>query len=291
MRKTVLAAGLMLFLIAPAARAEESSSEPEGRRSVGFSSSWGLVGMRDLVDARVPTTINVRGMVRFEHDSTNLDSTFQSHSLDIYGLELIGGVSALGLLDAGIRLPFEVRTEKDDIHGGPRNHITADGVGDALVSGKVGFQLGPWIALGPYATVHWNTGSKSLEKTNELHFGGCGTISILDDRIGVHVNLTSVSYDGGKWAFGYRLGASLVPIASKEFVLRVFAYLDGKDYIGTRTHGNDARLFAGVQGLFIECITAEVSVGFKFDAGDLPGYIKDVSTYGLDVGVGVSFMF
>lgn len=292
MKKLLLASALALALAAPrAARAEDSTSSSEGRRSVGFSSSWGLVGMRDLIDARVPSTLNVRGMVRFEHDSTNLDSSSQTHTLDVYGLELIAGASALGIVDAGIRLPFEVRIERDAFHGGPSRRVEANGVGDALLSGKAGFQLGPWIALGPYATVHWNTGSSLLEKTNELHLGGCATVSFLDDRLGLHVNITSVSYDGGKWAIGYRLGASIAPIANKDMVLRFFAYLDGKDYVGTKVQGNDARIFGGAQVLFLEFLTAEVSCGFKVDPGDLPSHVRDTGTYGLDVGAGVSVMF
>lgn len=292
MKKLLL--GMALALLVPAvAHAQESgsSSEPEGRRSVGFSSSKGLTGMRDLIDARVPTTINIRGMLRFDNESTNLDSPFLAHSLDVYSADFIAGASALGILDAGLRLPVEIRVEKDDVHGGPSRKVTVNGVGDAEVSGKVGFQLGPWIALGPYATLHWNTGSGSLEKTNEMHLGGCGTVSFLDDRIAGHVNITSISYDGGKWAFGYRLGVSIVPIAIDGFLLRLFLYVDGKDYIGTRVHGNDGRIFGGAQVLLFKIVTAEFSMGWKFDRGDLPGYIADIGTYGLDLGAGVSFMF
>ena len=288
MRKIFFAA--LLVCLAPAAlRAED---EPEGRRSVGFSSSTGLVGMRDMIDARVPSLLNVRGTLKFHHESTNLDSRSTFYSVDEYSADVIAGVSALGLLDAGLRLPMTVRTVRVAIHGGPDRTRQDEGWSDLELSGKVGFQLGPWIALGPYMTVQANTGSKLLDKKNVLHIGAAGTASILDDRIGLHVNLTNVTFSGGKWAIGYRAGVSLVPVANDTIVLRLFCYLDGKDYIGQKIRGNDARLFGGVQTLFFKVVTAEISFGMKFFAGDARHlHIQDDATYGLDIGAGVSFMF
>ncbi len=272
-------------------RPPRESRDPEGKRSIGFASTVGLTGMRDLIDARVPSTINVRGMIRFDNESLNLDSASQSHSLDTYDLDLIAGASLLGMLDAGFHLPLQYRVVRDALHGGPSRRISADGVSDAEISGKVGFALGPWISIGPYATLHWNTGSSLLDKTNELRLGGCGTLSFLDDRVAAHVNFTNINYDGGKWALGYRLGASVVPLLSDFLLLRVFVYLDGKDFIGTRVQGNDTRIFGGVQALFFKFVTAEFSMGWKIYNGDLPVFVHDVSTYGIDVGGGVSFSF
>jgi hypothetical protein len=291
MRKLLFAVAVSALIAPGVVRAEDEKSEPEGRRSVGFSSSTGLVGMRDMIDARVPSLLNIRGMLKFHHESTNVDSRQFLYSDDSYAVDVIAGASALGLVDAGLRLPMTVRIQRTAIHGGPDRSIQSEGFNDLELSGKVGFQLGPWIALGPYVTVHANTGSKLLDKRNEMHIGTCGTASILDDRIGVHVNLSNVTYSGGKWAFGYRLGASVVPFASDMVVLRLFAYLDGKDYIGHKIRGNDARLFGGVQALFFKLVTAEVSFGMKFYAGDLRSYLRDDGTYGLDIGAGISFMF
>lgn len=291
MKTLAPAALVVLVVLGVPALARADDKEPEGRRSVGFNSSTGLVGMRDLIDARVPSTINVRGTIKFHHESLNTDSRALFHTVDTYSCDLIAGASALGLIDAGAKLPATVRVQKDVFHGGPGRRIQAEGVGDLQLSGKVGLGLGPWITLAPYATVHWDTGSRLLEKTNELHFGAAATAAILDERVGVHLNLTNVSYASGKWALGYRLGVSLVPFASDLVVLRLFAYLDGKEFIGHRVRGNDARLFGGVQALFFEIITAEVSFGMKFYAGDLRHYLRDDATYGLDMGAGVSFMF
>lgn len=286
-RRIVGVAALALVLVAAPARAED-----EGRRSVGFSGTRGLTGMREMVDARVPELLNVRGMLRFEHESLNLESNAFAHSVDTYAAEGIGGVSALGMLDAGIRYPLEIRVNKDDVRGVSSHQVTIEGVGDPELSGKVAFKLGP-VSLGPYGTAHFNIGHKSLEHTNKWDLGACGTLAILNDHVAVHGNITwvrtFVHFGPGKFAFGYRLGGSVVPWADETLVLRLYLYLDGLEYGGTP--GSDVKVAVGAQALLMKILTVEIGSFVKVEDGDLPTQIRNVGTYGINFSAGVSFMF
>jgi hypothetical protein len=289
MRLLVTAA---LALVPALALAQEVSPlETEGQRSVGFPSSSGLCGMRDLIDARVPQSIvNLRSMLRFDNESENLSSSSGKYSLDSYTMSLVLGASAFNILDAGFALPTEIRSVKNDVNG-TGGHDTNNGVGDIQVAAKGGFKLGSWISLGPYGLVHVNSGSKSLEKTNFLETGSAVTVSFLDERIALVGNLGSVNYNGGKWSVAYRGGPSFVVLANDNVLLRAFSYVDGNYWIGSKERGNDLRLFFGAQANIFKLITAEVSFGWRLDSRNLPDGVKDTATYGLDVGAGASFSF
>ncbi|HZU99013.1 MAG TPA: hypothetical protein VFF73_20055, partial [Planctomycetota bacterium] len=148
-----------------------------------------------------------------------------------------------------------------------------------------------WIALGPYGLVHINSGSKALEKTNFLDLGTAATVSFFDQRIAFTGNLGSVNYNGGKWSIAYRGGPSAVVLANGDILLRVFAYVDGNYWIGTKERGNDLRIYGGAQANLLKLLTVEVSFGWRLDSHNLPDGIKDNATYGLDVGAGASFSF
>jgi hypothetical protein len=294
MKKHVLFGAVLALVTAGPALGQEPASkllDSEGRLSLNLPSSTGLTGMRDLIDARVPEGFSARGMIRFDDESQNLDSTALSHSLDKYATQLVLGGSIFGAVDFGFSIPLEIQSEVDKFHGGPLHRVTSDGVGDATFAAKGSFALGPWIYVGPYATLQLNSGSANLQKMNELTIGGAGTVAVYDNRIAGHLNFSSVSFDGGKWAISYRVGASYAPIATREILLRVFSYLDGKEYVGSRTHGNDALLFGGVQGVFLGYITGEISFGWRVLSGTTLDHVKDTGTYAFDFGAGASIQF
>jgi hypothetical protein len=296
MKKLLLFSGAFLLLAASTVRAdgEGGAALPlvgDGSLSIGLPSSFGLTGMRDMIDARIPAGINVRGLLRFDDETQNLSSSSQSYSQDLYQGNLIVGASALKLFDVGVRVPLEWQVEKDRLRGDPTDRTSADGIGNTLVSGKVGFQLLPWLTIGPYVTAATDSGSSLLDKSNMLTVGGCGTFAIWEERLAAHVNMSTIFQDGGKWSFKYRVGGSVVPFASDPLLFRVFAYFDGQDYVGDRVQGSEASIYGGVQALFFKFVMAEVSFGWRVYAGDLPHAVKDESTYGLDVGAGVSFTF
>ncbi|MBI3723188.1 hypothetical protein HY251_04420 [bacterium] len=289
MRRRFVGAALV-FLLAGAARAEDQKSAGDAQAAINFPSSRGLAGMRDMIDARVPEKLAVRGLLRFEHDSLNVESDAIAHSVDVYAAELILGASALSIVDVGFRLPVEFRVDKHDIRGFSSRRVSANGVGDAELSGKAGFKLGP-ITLGPYATIHVNSGSALLEKHNELQLGGAAALSLLDDRLAVHLNVSEVAFSSGKWAIGYRLGASVVPWADDLIVLRVYGYFDGLEYAGTKIQGNDVRAAVGVQAIVFKFVIVDFGSYIRLYDGDLPRHVRDVATYGINFGGGVSINF
>jgi hypothetical protein len=295
------ALGLALGL-SGVARADDdsSSSNSDNKKSkssaatdavFAFSSSHGILGLRELIDARCTDSINIRASLAEENESANFDSPTVAYYKDLTAVQAIGGVSMLGIADAGAKISLEHIVQNFHFHGQtwqPPSKQT--GIGDLELAGKVTFKLGSWISLAPYGEIEVASGAIRVNHSNQWKLGGAGTFALLNDHVAVHGNLTFVNLNGGKLAFGYRLGASVAPLDLDWLVGRVVAYLDGLEY-GRKVHGSDIRLAGGVQVQIVKLVTAEVTTEYKFVGTDVPRSVSDVSTFGVGVAAGVSFVF
>ncbi len=286
------------------ARARDSDAEP----AINLPGRLGLTGFQDMVDARVPRLLSVRGGLRYDVFVQNRDFDGaleaevdrEQHEFGAYV-----GVSALGLLDAAVRFPFIYRRDTAEVSGLPDPSGSYDqGWGDIDVAGKVAFGLGP-VVLAPYAYGKLPTGEPDVGDVAELEWGGAATFSLLNQYVALHANLAGVNVSGGEFAFRYRLGASLVVFADDGVVLRVYGYGDGIEYEGHAD--SDFDIDMGVQAIFMKIFFVELGGSVRLvDSGtiddDLKGgagaaiasidkHFEDEGTWGLSLNVGVTFEF
>lgn len=263
---------LCCALVAPVARGFESDAEP----AINLPGRLGLAGFQDMVDARSPGTLSVRGGLRY-------DVLVQRRDFDVIDVELdreqheVGafvGVSALGLLDAAVRFPFIYRRDTAEVKGFPDPSGSYDqGWGDIDVAGKVSFGLGP-ITLAPYAHGKLPTGEPDVGEVAELEWGGAATFSLLNEYVALHANLAGVNIEGGEVALRFRLGASFVVFASDALLLRVYGYGDGVEWEG---HADtDFDLDVGVQAILFKIFYAELGGSVRLvDGGKIDDELKD----------------
>ncbi len=274
-----LAAALAL---APGALAEESDAEP----AIGFPGTLGLTGMRDMVDARVPAVLSIRAGARY--DVTVLEHKFrsafraarnqQSHEFTLYG-----GASALGLLDASVRLPFVYRRDGIEFDGQPSPRARYDqGWGDLDVAAKVAWGLGP-VVLSPFAFGKLPSGEPDVGDFARFEYGVAATFDFLNRYLAVHANLAGVQAEEGRQAIRYRLGASAVVWADEGFVVRVYGYGDGIEYEGSIDSDFDVDF--GVQAL-LGLLTFELGMSVRLvDTGQIDDALRGARSPADGVGI------
>lgn len=303
MSRLALACALLL-LAAPAARAESSDAE----RARALPGKLGLTGFGDMVDARVPKLLSVRGGLNYRVFVTNQDfrsAIDTTRELEVHEFDLYAGVSALGLLDAAIRVPIVYRRDDIDLHGvGEQLQARYDqGVANLDVAGKVSLDLGP-ISLAPYASGRLPTGDGSLDDLASFELGAAATFTLFNEYLAVHANLSGVTVEEGLQAFRYRLGASIVPFATKPLLVRVYGYGDGLEYEGSAD--TDFDLDFGVQviifqifqlgaGFTTRVVNAEYISDDLRDRLDFEGvfddHFDDDGTWALELTAGLAFDF
>lgn len=279
-------AALLLLALAPAAARADDTAD----RAFAFSGAHGLLGCRELVDARSTEALDVRAGINQEIESFNTRGSGASYFKDLYAWQAIGGASALGLIDGGAKISVQHLVQRLNVDGTHTPHADSEtGVSDLEVAGKVSFKLG-WLSLGPYGTLELNSGAIRVIHTNTLSLGGAATLGLLEEKVAVHANLRFVDLNGGVLAFGYRLGASIAPLVTEGFTLRLVAYLDGLEY-GRHESGSDVRFAGGVQAAVARFVNLELTTDFRVVESNLPRSFHDVGTYGIGLGAGANILF
>jgi len=275
---------LSVALARSPARAEDSDVDT----ARGFSSSFGLTGMRELIDARAPRDLNVRLMTVASYDRIELSSPRLSRRTDRLRDELIGGVSVLGALEGGARwFPFEHELVLDRPTGAAATRTRRHGAGDLDLAAKASLELEP-VSLAPYAVLHLGVGEPAVQESTQLEVGGAFTLELAERFVGLHANLAFVEREAGRRAFRYRIGASGVLVATEDVVVRVFAFADGLEEGGAR--GSDVFLDAGVQAKFGPYLSVSLAVlGRVLDGAQRP--LADRATFGVRPGIGASVTF
>jgi hypothetical protein len=294
----------LLLLAAPVARAETSDAE----RARALPGRLGLTGFHDMVDARVPKLLSVRGGLSYRAFVTDQDfrgAIDTTRELETHDVDLYAGVSALGLLDAAIRVPIVYRRDDVDLRGvGEQLQARYDqGVANLDVAGKVSLDLGP-ISLAPYASGKLPTGDGSLDDLARFDFGVAATFTLFNEYLAIHANVGGLTEEEGLQAFRYRIGASAVVFATKPLLVRIYGYGDGLEYEGRAD--TDFDIDFGAQAIIFGIF--QVGAGFTTrlvngqyiddelrDRLDFEGvfdrHFDDDGTWALELNAGVVFDF
>jgi hypothetical protein len=270
-----------------------SSSEDDADLATKLANFRGLSGMQDLVDARVPNGLVIRGGVRFEQEHQDLSGHVLDFSQDKINLQAYAGVAALGLFEVGARLPFELDHSTKVLHltsGGA--HRNGDQFGDLDLGGKISLRLG-WFSLAPYALATLPTGDRTFDHATGATIGGAVTAALLKSVLCLHANCDAQYIDGGQWNLNWRAGLSVVPIATKAILLRPYAFLQGKQAYYGQT-GTDIWVAVGAQALLLDFIQVEAGGRYRFvDNGGVGperyGPSHDEGSWAAEVGAGVAF--
>jgi hypothetical protein len=266
-----------------------STSDDDADLAVKLPNFFGLSGMQDMIDARIPTGLTIRGGVRLEQTKSDLHGPLMNFKADQLNLQAYAGVAALELFEVGARLPFEINhTSKGLRIDGGHTRKDGDTFGDLDVGGKFSIRFGP-LALAPYLVATLPSGDRRFNNTAGGRVGGAATVSILKSIVNFHANVDGAWLEGGDWAIDFRTGVSVVPLATKILLLRPYVFLNGRQSLA-KNAGTDLRVAAGVQGLLLDFITVEAGGSYRFMNGTTPHDLEiDDGTWAFNIGAGVAF--
>ena len=301
MRKLIVCSAVLLAL-APAAFADDSAAED----AIGFPSRTGLAGFGDMVDARTPETLNIRGGLRYRFEiierdfgsAVGLVRKEETHQLVFYG-----GVSLLGLVDVAAMIPHEWERTENDFSGFAPDNVDNDrGWGDLEAAAKVSIELGP-IELAPYVRLKLPTAESAVEDLGEGEWGVAATFSILNEYLSVNGNIAGLNRETeGLTGITYRVGGSFVVWSDEIALVRIYGFGNGITFEGSPD--TDLNVSFGVQARLLEFITLEIGSsvrlldGGKIDEetekdliqqGVLEDHFDDEGTWDVHFGIGVMF--
>jgi hypothetical protein len=269
--------------------APPTSSTHDADLAIKLPNFLGLSGMRDMIDARVPTGLTIRGGLRLQQAKESLEGPLLELDRDTFDLQAYAGLAALELFEVGARLPFELdHTSKGVKVNGGHTRKKGDVFGDLDLGAKLSIKVGP-VALAPYALATLPSGDRRFSKDAGGALGGAATVSLFDSRFAVHANIDGGWFEGGNLGIRWRFGVSAVPLATKILLLRPFVYLDGRQRIETNA-GTELRVAAGAQALLLDFITLDAGFEFRFLSQTTPSELaNDQGTWKFEIGAGVVF--
>jgi hypothetical protein len=304
---------LLLALLAAPALAEDGDAQKEKKdsdaaRSISFSNRLGLTGFQDLIDARTPRLVSVRGGVRY--DLSVLDQDFDgalkaSRKKEEHQVGLWAAASVFGLVDVSGRVPYVYRRSENNLKGLAEKVDRDRGWGDFDLAAKVTLNLGGFAAIAPYVHGRFPTGEPEVEELMTFEWGVAGTLSLFNDYLAVHGNIAGLNQEEGLAAMRFRVGASFVVWSDELALVRIYGYGDGIEYEGhART---DLDLEFGAQALLFGFLSIEAGFstrlldsGFLDDStkkvlreqqGVFDRHFDDDGTWGLYLSAGVNFTF
>jgi hypothetical protein len=253
--------------------------------AIGFPSYWGTSGMGRMIDARTPEgTFQLRGGAGYQVDveqrtfseALEVERREQRHEMVFYV-----GASALGFVDAGLRIPYVWEDIETDIKGFDNQSEFYNGWGMLEAAGKVTLELGP-IALAPYLVGEIDTAEPEVELDNAVRYGVAGTFGFLNDYLSVHGNVAVRQEEGGDWTLLYRIGAAIVAWGDHNLVLRFYAYGDFAEYEGEAD--TDIEVDIGAQAMLFDFLTFEIGFRFRVVEGDFldEQTCQDLEDLGID---------
>ncbi len=301
-RRLLAAIACSLALLAPALAGDEakgaaptadssssSTSSDDADLAVKLPNFFGLSGMQDMIDARVPTGLTIRGGLRMEQAMQSLQGPILHFDQDVFSLQAYAGVAALELFEVGARLPFEFnRTTKGFKISGGNERQSGTNLGNFDLAGKISIRFGQ-LSLAPYAVLTFPTGDPRFDQPGGGRVGGAATVSILHSILDLHANVDGAWVAGGNWAIDYKVGVSVVPLASKVLLLRPYVFLKGTQQLANNP-GSDVRVALGVQGLILDFVTVEAGMSYRFLSDTTPHDLPDDNgTWAFNIGAGVAF--
>jgi hypothetical protein len=275
---------------APPDKPDKPAAEKnDADRAIKLSNFFGLSGMRDMIDGRIPSGITIRGGFTWQNEEENLKGTFEDFSSNRISLQAYGGVAALDLFEVGGRLPFEIdHTTKGYTLTGGHTRESGSSVGNLDLAGKIAIPVGP-LTLAPYAIATFPSGDPRFDKSTGFAVGGATTIAVFGSRLAIHANVDGAWRSGGQVAIDYRIGASIVPLATSVILVRPFLYLDGAQELD-HAPGSNIRIAAGAQALLFDFLTFELGGDYRLLGTANPDSLsKDLGSWTVDLGAGVVF--
>lgn len=297
---------------APSAWADEDESAQSEEEETGagvtinLPGRLGLTGFQDMVDARSPRGLfHLRGgfhydvMVSGQDFDGAIDATRRQQ---VHDLSLYAGGSILGLVDVSARMPWSYRKGKDNFQGLADTVEHDKGWADFDLAAKVSFNVWGPITLAPYVHGRFAEGEPEVSELYEFEWGVAGSISLFNDYLSVHGNVSGFNREKGLAAVRFRLGAAFVVWADKLLTLRIYGYGDGIEYEGRAQTDIDVEF--GAQAILFEFLSVEVGGSIRLlDANFLDDSAKaalrsrnvfdrhfdDEGTWQLHIAVGVVF--
>ncbi|MEZ6188470.1 MAG: hypothetical protein R3F62_26145 [Planctomycetota bacterium] len=295
---------IALALVASAACAW-ADDDDDAKRALKLSGSLGLTGFRDMVDARTPGVLSVRGGLRYHVDVTDqdfkgaIDATrkAQRHELSLYA-----GGSLLGMIDVAGRVPYLITREETNRFGLP--DLSADddyGWGDVDLAAKVSLSLG-LIDAAVFATGRIPSGEPAVRDLGQFEYGLAASLTLFNHHFAAHGNVSGLQVEEGLSALRYRVGASFVLLDFDALLLRVYAYGDGIEYEGRAN--SDIDVDFGVQAILFEFVSVELGTTLRVIDGNFldkdtrrqliqqgitDRHFDDDGTWAVELGVGIVF--
>jgi hypothetical protein len=249
--------------------------------------------MQEMVDARVPEGLTIRAGAFYLQQHESLHGHLVSFDQDKIDLQAYAGLAALSLFEVGGALPFQFDRATKTFRSGFSDTKDASAIGNLKLAGKVSLKLGAF-SIAPYAVGTLPSGGHNVPDTSGLEVGGAVTAAIAKSMVAFHGNMSGEWLSSGNnWALKWRLGVSLVPLATKVLLLRPYLYLDGKETFAGNT-GSQMSVDAGVQALVIDFVQVEAGARYRFlsnggNGPDHDGPSNDTGTWSFEIGAGVAF--
>jgi hypothetical protein len=293
---------VILLGIAGGASADDAPAEKPptpGKTSIGLPSFFGISGLRNMVDARTPSSmLQLRGLLGYEFTHQTTEDQIEQQTVMTNSASFTISASAFTFFELGGHVPFYVVKEQEtrvfdmsfDRERTTRT-LTLDlglKAGRTLdfISGKL-----DWLAIAPYMLIHISRldGVQRLDGFVVVEVGGAATVALLEDRLSIHANFAyahlGVHVDG----FRLRLGAFGVPVGWKDdFVLRVGAYMDFLKAGSSRGDSIEANL--GVQSLLFAHLIIQLTGGYRvFQSHENGSRDRDTGAFEANIGGRIDF--
>lgn len=298
--KTLLAGGLLLC-----AAYAHADDDADAKRALKLSGNIGLTGFQDMVDARTPEKLSIRGGLRYRVDV--LENDFRgaidaTRKAERHELSLYAGGSLLGMIDVAARFPFLVTRDKTNRFGLPDLPSDRDhGWGDLDLAAKVSLSLG-LVDAAVFAKGRIPSGEPEVRDLGEFEYGLAASLTLFNHHLAGHANVSGLQVEEGLSALRFRVGASFVVLDFEDLLVRVYGYGDGIEYEGRAT--TDFDLDFGAQAILFGFVSVELGTTVRIvDGGYLDDSVRDAlrgqgitdrhfdddGTWALELGVGIVF--
>jgi hypothetical protein len=290
-RRLLAAIALVLVPLAEARSQDEELDRSDeirlARSAAGFASVFGITGMREMIEARVPERPIVRGMLQaaIDHQQLSFGEGSVTQTTDSVGLQLTLGGSFARIFDFGMRwIPIEqVRTQRT---GAPTQ--VEDKSGGLDLAAKISLPLGSAAAIAPYAIFHFELGGHDLYGSRGVEAGSAFVFAFARDQVALHATLAYADRSGQASAFRFRVGASWVAVAEDSVLVHPFVYLDG---VEPTDAGLGLRIDFGVQVRLFDSLVVSAAVYYYLVDDSSPPGTKDEGSWGVRFGLGLKFLF
>ncbi len=321
-RPPLLVAALSLLLVAGPARGQDPWQPGIATHLVG---EHGLTGFGSMVDGQIPSpllappwptgplgTYSSRTVLRYGAGARHRELEGQLATYEVarerQAITALHGLTVRGF-DLAVGLPYRFDDDRFEVEGAPGRLSEQDqGLGAVLVSGKLGlrvpkFMFGDWAVAGIafYALGRVSTREETSDPS-EVE-AGVAITGPYGYGFRYQANVAVVQREGGVTALLARGGASSVPIAGPDLVVRAFGHLVGVQHEGGYRPSIDLEL--GTQLLVLGHLTIDVvgSVrlletgfvepalvrGIREGAGDRVRRVRGEGAFTASFGVGVVF--